>query len=207
MQNLEKSLRSSGWILHITYAEKGKQFCTYVSPPHMERSGIKAQGVFELACLHSIWFLYIHHSMFLRVKSYCFLSFLHYPAYLLCIISLGGKWSAEYSQENISQASNEVSQQYSDQNRVGWVGGLWEGFSGFVPQFVLIVFSNVVMNFIPYTLSHIPYIIHLVLMVLIWCSTMCSEDLPHVLLLSDLPCILFPIASHFNVCPKTYSLT
>jgi hypothetical protein len=28
---------------------------------------------------------------------------------------------------------------------------------------------------------------------------MCSEDLPHVLLLSVLPCILFPIASHFDL--------
>ncbi len=76
------------------------------------------------------------------------------------------------------------------------MGGWWEeGFSGFV----LIVFSNVVMNFIPYTLSHVPCIIQLVLMVLIRWSTMCSEDLPHVLLLSDLLCILFPIASHFSL--------
>ncbi len=40
---------------------------------------------------------------------------------------------------------------------LGGVGGGRRVFSGLVPQFVLIVFSNVVMNFIPYTLSHVPY--------------------------------------------------
>lgn len=77
-----------------------------------------------------------------------------------------------------------------------------EGFIGFVPQFVLIVLSNVVMNFIPYTLSHVPYIIHLVLMVLIWCS----EDLPHILLLSVLSCVLFPIVSHFDLFVQSPAL-
>jgi hypothetical protein len=89
---------------------------------------------------------------------------------------------------------------------LGGVGGGRRVFSGFVPQFVLIVFYNVVMNFIPYTLSHVPYIIHLVLMVLICWSTMCSEDLPHVLLLSVLPCILFPVASDFNLFVQSPTL-